>query len=169
MIKELKLFGLFYKPVYICSVIKTINSKNRTMKRTNVVKSIAAGLFMLSALTANAQEKGSLTVNIEGLRNNNGMVMIALTEKEIPTDMNYIGANMAQADSTGMKFFFKQLPATTVYIQVFHDENGNFRMDTTPEGKPAEGVGTSPAQTGRPSAVITVGENSEAKINISYF
>jgi len=143
--------------------------KNRTMKKINVVRSVTASLFMLSAIAANAQEKGSLTVSIEGLRNSNGTVMIALTEKEVPTDMNYIGANMAKADSTGTKFFFKELPATTVYIQVFHDENSNFRMDTTPEGKPAEGVGISPSQSGRPSVVITAGENTEAKITMSYF
>ena len=139
------------------------------MKKKNCLKELLAVGMAWIALSAGAQEKGSLTVHIEGLRNNEGKVMIALTDKEIPTDMSFIGADMAQADSTGMKFFFGEVPAMTVYVQVFHDENGNFQPDMTPEGKMKEGVGSLPGSSARPSVAVEPDKNNEMTIKMLYF
>lgn len=141
------------------------------MKRNHWIKGALAGLLVVASWGASAQEKGALTIHIEGLRNNNGTVMVALTEKEMPTDMNFVGADMAKADSTGMKFFFEELPAMTVYVQVFHDENRNYQLDMTPDGKMKEGVGIIPGGGGipRPSATVTAGENTETRIALYYF
>ena len=139
------------------------------MKRKKTSKMGLAAVLAVVALGVSAQEKGSLTVRIEGLRNSKGTVLIALSDKEIPTDNQFLGANMAKADSAGMAFFFEQVPAIPVYVQVFHDENGNFQLDRTPEGIPAEGVGSVPGSRALPAFTVKADQKNELTVQMSYF
>ena len=138
------------------------------MKRNYFYNGLATCLLSLSALIAPAQEKGSLTVEIEGLRNNDGRVMIALAEQAVPANMNFIATKMVPADTAGLKLYFNDLPETTIYIQVFHDENGNFKLETSPEGIPQEGVGSIKGSRERPSVNMLNGPR-EIKIHMIYF
>ena len=138
------------------------------MKRNYFCNGLATCLLSLSALIAPAQEKGSLTVELEGLRNNDGRVMIALTKEAIPADMNFIATKMVPADTTGLKLYFNDLPETTIYVQAFHDENGNFKLETSPEGIPQEGVGSIKDSRKRPSVNMVNGPQ-EIKIHMIYF
>ena len=137
------------------------------MKTIDLVKGLAICMLTWASGTAAAQEKGSLDIHIKGVRNGDGKVMVALTDQAIPTNMNFIAADMAKADTAGMTFHFNDLPASTVYIQVFHDENADFRLEMTAEGIPSEGVGVLPGSPERPSVKIDA-EHHEIKIEMRY-
>jgi uncharacterized protein (DUF2141 family) len=102
----------------------------------------------------------SLTINVEKLRNSEGIVQFALYNKDgsIP-DENYnkcykiLKANIVNGSS---KVIFKDIPIGKYAINVFHDENNNGKID---KGfiMPIEGIGFSNFKTinitNRPSFV----------------
>lgn len=89
---------------------------------------------------------GSLTVEISGFRNNDGVARACLydSEKGFPLKPEHairvvsvgIAGNRARA-------VFRDVPPGTYAVSVLHDENGNGRMDTNSLGMPKEGVGAS--------------------------
>ncbi|MBE7169791.1 MAG: DUF2141 domain-containing protein [Williamsia sp.] len=92
------------------------------------------------------QQGGKLTVEITGLHNNKGYVLLSLfSQKEgFPSHPDKAYANDRTSIKDGKAFFeFKSLPAGTYAIAVLHDENENLKMDTKFLGLPKEGYGFS--------------------------
>jgi uncharacterized protein (DUF2141 family) len=92
------------------------------------------------------EQKGNLTVIIKGLRNAQGMVLIALynSEQGFPGKSETAVARQAVTIWNGTaRAVFKDCPYGTYAVSFFHDENGNTIMDTGLFGIPTEGYGFS--------------------------
>jgi uncharacterized protein (DUF2141 family) len=80
-----------------------------------------------------------LNVEITGIRNNNGYIMMQLfdsTQKVIKEEMSAIKDNSCLIT-------FKNLNAGKYAVRYYHDENMNQKMETNLVGKPTEGYGFS--------------------------
>ena len=83
-------------------------------------------------------------VSIEGITSADGKVMTALFDKasEFPRGKLSL-ANMAPATVGAVKVVFADLPPGKYAISVYHDVNGNQRMDANMVGIPSEPYGFS--------------------------
>lgn len=123
------------------------------------------------------QSGSNLTVELTGLHNSKGMVLLSLYNQKdgFPSDP----AKAYSKDKTYIKdgkasFEYKALPAGTYAIAVLHDENENLKMDTKFMGLPKEGYGFSRDPTlyfGPPSfksASFQHGAEQLIKISMKY-
>ena len=83
--------------------------------------------------------QNNLTVNIIGLKTNEGTVMIQLFDanQKLVTEVKTKVTNRETSTQ------FKNLPTGTYAVQYYHDENNNSKMDTGMFGRPEEGYGYS--------------------------
>jgi uncharacterized protein (DUF2141 family) len=102
-----------------------------------------------STQTGYAQETGTLTVEVNGLRSKNGTVKAAVFKdgKNFPgpdwsTTVQQQQATYS-ADGTSATVVFKDLPAGKYAVSVIHDEDGNGKLNKNFVGKPTEGYGAS--------------------------
>ena len=101
------------------------------------------GLAVVST-AANAQD-GVLTIEIDGLKSDQGTVMIALfNSAESFMDVDKAFRREARPIS-GMacQWVIQDLPAGRYGVSIFHDENGNSKLDTGLFGAPKEPYGFS--------------------------
>jgi len=85
-----------------------------------------------------------LQVNIEGLRHENGFVYVALFNSEanfLNTEAMLSGKRL-KASST-IRTWFSDLQPGTYAISVYHDANGNGKLDKNLLGLPTESYGFS--------------------------
>lgn len=138
---------------------------------------LALALLAVRALPQAAPEN-TIRVEIDGLRSAKGEARCSLyaTPEGFPTrDENAAAhAHSAVVDGRGMCVFAGVAPGRYA-VAVFHDENGNGRLDTNFLGIPREGVGASNNAKGRfgpPSfgdaAFSFHGGRLELKITIRY-
>ena len=111
-------------------------------------------------------EAGELRVNVEGLRNSDGLVRLALynlPESFPVSDKAYTFSNVPIPDK-GLSVLFPDLPPGEYALAFFHDENNNNIFDKGFLGLPLEGFGFSndaPVFFSAPSfaaTAVTVGE-----------
>lgn len=98
-------------------------------------------VFVTTALLCHglASSQVTLNVNITGLRNNSGKLMIQLfDEKE-----NVLDQQIINISDLGGKITFNNLKPGNYAIRFYHDENMNRKLDTSLVGKPVEGYGFS--------------------------
>ena len=104
-----------------------------------------SALFSIIILISyNAFSQYKLEVEITGLRNNKGNVMIQLldsAENVLASQMNTIKDNKSD--------FLFDVPSGQYAIRYYHDENTNGKMETNMVGKPTEGYGFSNNVTGK--------------------
>lgn len=104
-------------------------------------------VFILSvffiSLTAKAQESVTVTVTIENVLNDNGLIMASLHSDE--TFMKGAGIiDLADEAKKGeVTLTFENVKPGTYAIMVLHDENENSRMDFEANGMPKESYGMS--------------------------
>jgi len=104
-------------------------------------------VFILSvffiSLTAKAQESVTVTVTIENVLNDNGLIMASLHSDE--TFMKGAGIiDLADEAKKGeVTLTFENVKPGTYAIMVLHDENENNRMDFEANGMPKESYGMS--------------------------
>jgi len=108
-------------------------------------------LFLLFTSFSNQADKAfSLTINVEKLRNSEGIVQFALYNKEgsIPDEdfkkcYKILKANIVNGSST---ITFHGIPSGKYAVNILHDENNNGKID---KGflLPKEGIGFSNFQT----------------------
>ncbi len=94
---------------------------------------------------AGAASPGSVTLDVAGLRSAKGLVQVCLTAdpKHFPDCKGDPAArhlSVPASQATGVRF--DDLPAGRYAISLFHDENGDGKVDTR-VGIPVEGVGFS--------------------------
>ena len=83
-----------------------------------------------------------LTIEVTGARSDQGTVSAALyASAETWLKQPLRGERVAAGARTLL--VFRDLPAGTYALAVFHDENGNGKMDTNPVGMPTEAYGFS--------------------------
>ena len=100
------------------------------------------------SLVAQTNNAGTLTVRVTGARNSTGKIWVtvfqdaqgfpddpskAVRQQSVDIDPNTMNAQVT----------FKDLPQGTFAVSVFHDENGNGKMDKNFVGMPKEGYGAS--------------------------
>jgi uncharacterized protein (DUF2141 family) len=87
-----------------------------------------------------------LYVNVEGVRNSQGLIAVTLYEDDSDRFLAkrgslYVGRTRAKAPTTSTCIY---LPKTGVYaLAVYHDEDGDRGIDRSAIGIPTEGVGFS--------------------------
>jgi uncharacterized protein (DUF2141 family) len=124
--------------------------------------------------------KGSLTVEITGLRNGKGQVWILVFDQHQPKAFpgkrdKALGTAAVPIVGGKARVVFEDLPHGAYAVSVVHDENLNYKVDTNFIGIPKEGVGLSrrPKRLGMPSfdeaKVMLDSERLELEIPIFYF
>lgn len=132
------------------------------MQATFQVDPISVMLAMLlflftTPLPAQSPNSAALTVRIVSARNANGVVRIALFQSAegFPGDASKaLRTQPAKIDpqTLSVQAVFSGIPQGTYAVMVFHDENGNGKLDKNLVGIPKEGYGASnnPAKKMRP-------------------
>jgi uncharacterized protein (DUF2141 family) len=112
-------------------------------------------LILLLAFSASSRA-ADLTVVVDGLRSEAGIVRVALFDSGggFPMDTSRAVAlqrlDLAVLPATHSKaIVFKNLPAKTYAVSVFHDEDADGKLKTNWLGMPREGVGASRNAKGR--------------------
>lgn len=90
--------------------------------------------------SANAQNNFDLTVQIDGLKNNNGVVQLGLYNKasEFPKVGETYKMARVKTVGTSKVYTFKNLPKGKYAVAIYHDENANKLCDTNFLGIPKE-------------------------------
>jgi uncharacterized protein (DUF2141 family) len=108
-----------------------------------------AAACLMTALTvtsAYAQDANSLTVAIDGVRSNNGNLMLGLKRLDPATGkLVDVGGQRVAATKGAMTVTFAGLAPGSYAVQMFHDENGDGIMSTNMFGIPTEGFAFSNA------------------------
>ena len=110
------------------------------MKNTVLILTIIfSGIF-----STNAQENETfdLTIEVNGIKNNQGKIFIAIYDSE-ETFLNKASGIIAEIKDKKSTGIFKGLKKGTYAVSFFHDENNNQKMDTKIFGIPKEPYGFS--------------------------
>ena len=147
------------------------------------MKNLLIGLVLIIGKSIMAQEKvssnhlGTLTIEIKKFRNNSGKVMVTLFNNAdaFPKASNKaIRSAAASIVDQKAEISFENIPPGEYAVSVFHDENGNQKMDSNFLGIPKEGVGASNDARGHfgppkyQDAKFNFTGNQTIKINIVY-
>jgi len=100
---------------------------------------IAMGLFMATA------HAGDLSVTISDIREAKGSLLIAVVNSDAAwnNEAKPVAVQKVPAAQGEVKLQFKDLAPGAYAVQVFHDENGNNKLDSNFLGIPTEGYGFS--------------------------
>ena len=124
-------------------------------------------------------EPGSIIVEVVGLRNEEGQVLIALFRSSdgFPDDRDKAQASAAvRIHDRTARHEFEDVPPGDFAIGVLHDENENFEMDTNIFGIPQEGYGASrnpaprlgPPRYRESRLILPAGERVLVRIQVVY-
>lgn len=96
-------------------------------------------LVWMVCSSAYALAQINLTIEIAGIKNNTGNIMLQLL------DVNHkvISQQLTPANEKKCTFIIKDLKPARYAVQYFHDENLNMEMEKNSLGKPLEGYGFS--------------------------
>lgn len=106
------------------------------------MKAITAVLSGL-ALFAGAAHAADVTVSLEGVSSQQGRLMVALYASEDAYKKKEALSGRALPANGPRELVFKDLAAGRYAIAVFHDENGNGKLDRDANGLPLEPYGFS--------------------------
>lgn len=99
---------------------------------------ILCALFCASLLTPQFARAAELTIDIKGIANDKGTVLVALYDK---TDMwmkKAVKFATVAAKPGSVSVVIKDLPEGEYGASIFHDENGNGKLDANVIGIPTE-------------------------------
>ena len=146
------------------------------MKTTLAIKIAVSAAICLATLSAAPAFAADLTVNLQGLRAQTGLVKVALVDSQQAWDGKAAPVQATGAPPQGevAQFTFKDLKPGRYAVMITHDENGNGKMDMML--MPKEGFGFSrnpkirfgPPKFADAAFVLAAGENRLA-IKLSYF
>ncbi|MGC6431373.1 MAG: DUF2141 domain-containing protein [Jejuia sp.] len=102
-------------------------------------------LFILSTSYTIAQEvqSNSITVTVTNLQNNDGNVFLAIYNSEDKFLNKSYKAFRAKIYDNGCVVEFKNVPNGEYAVSIYHDANGNKKLDTGMFGIPKEDYGCS--------------------------
>jgi uncharacterized protein (DUF2141 family) len=105
-----------------------------------------AGAMDKTEQSAATQEKSNLTVHIVGIRNNSGVIRIAMYnsrqayEDNDPTGTAAFKRHILPIQNGAAVWRLDGIPYGVYGIKLFHDENNSGKLKRTFIGRPAEGV-----------------------------
>ena len=122
------------------------------------------------------EETVTITVTIDGLRNTNGSVGVALFDEDsdFPDDEPFKTESVSLNSAGGVEVIFEGVPAGDYAVAVMHDENDNGDIDFNEYGMPLEGFGFSNdamGDQGPPDfdeAAFTADEDTDISVTIMY-
>lgn len=102
-------------------------------------------LFVLSHSVALAQEQNtqSITVKIDNLDSDKGLVYVSLFDSEETFLNNGIRSIKTEIKNNSCFVVFENVPVGTYAISLYHDENSNQKLDSNFLGIPKEDYGCS--------------------------
>lgn len=140
---------------------------SRTYKAITTAIVSGLGLATLAAMPANAAD---LSLNVEGINQQEGRLMIALFQGEDGFDaFKPAQANAVDVSGSTMTVSFPDLEPGEYAIRMFQDVNGDYQLNLGEHGIPSEPWGFSrdaepehgPASWTASSFTIADGENSQ--------
>jgi uncharacterized protein (DUF2141 family) len=144
------------------------------------------GIVLLSVIgnlaflpSAEGSANSNLGVTVKGLKNQKGQVCFSLfsSSRGFPSNnKRAVKAQCVKLGDSNVKLNIPSLKAGTYAIAMFHDSNGDGKLNTNSLGIPKEGFGfsrnprivTGPPKFGD-SAVFVVGSSTDISINLNYF
>jgi uncharacterized protein (DUF2141 family) len=108
-------------------------------------KLIVSTLLLTSAF---AFSQVTIQVEVDGLKNNRGNVMIGIYNSENTFLKKTFKGNTAVIKHNKAAATFSNIPAGEYAVSVFHDENGNRKLDLNFMGIPTEKYAASNGATG---------------------
>jgi uncharacterized protein (DUF2141 family) len=116
------------------------------MKMAIAIALVVSSIIGASAIGARVGDVNSIKVLVVGLHNNDGEVDCALfaSADGFPGDSSKAGKTANSKIENGQAVcMFTGIPPGQYAVSVFHDENGNGKLDRNFMGMPKEGVGAS--------------------------
>ncbi len=103
-------------------------------------------IFLLAPFFANAQH--TLTIAAEGLKSSDGLIAVGVynSTNSFLKDGKTCAGIFELAKEGTTKIIIPDLPNGTYAVSIFHDENGNKKLDTNFMGIPKEPVAFSKAK-----------------------
>lgn len=98
---------------------------------------LAPCLALVLAAAASAHA-GDLNITVEGVKGNQGQIMVALYDSADGFLKRTVKAGAAPAANGRTKVTIKDVPAGDYGFALFHDANGNGKMDKNMMGIPSE-------------------------------
>lgn len=95
-----------------------------------------ATLAALGLSTPCVAQTTDLTITVKGIKGNKGNLMIGVGDLQNPSSMK---GDMIKITSETATTQIKGVPQGEGTIYVYHDENGNYRLDKNEQGVPKEG------------------------------
>ena len=123
------------------------------MRRTAIA--LLFSLFLLFPLHAGAEERGAVSVRVSGLEGEEGRLVALLfdAKKGFPVKADRALQRLS-VPASGHTARFAPVPYGTYAVSVFHDEDGDGKLDANFLGMPKEGVGTSNVGSAQPRTRI---------------
>jgi uncharacterized protein (DUF2141 family) len=134
------------------------------------MKSISISILLLFSFLNGVQAQLKLEVEIKGIRNDNGSIMLELIDE----NEKVVRQEMSPVKEKTSSFLINDLTPGKYAVRYFHDENGNQKIDTSSIGRPVEGYGFSnnvPAKFGPPPFskwLFEVKEDKKVTLSIIY-
>lgn len=100
------------------------------------------GFLGLAATAPAAAAQATLTVQVTGVESSTGSVVVGICPKSFD-ESTCTGGQTLPAKAGAMRFTFRNVAAGSYAIAVYHDVNGNGRLDKQLIGIPAEPYGFS--------------------------
>lgn len=144
------------------------------------LKSLLLATFATLAFACNAeaQFKGNLVVDVNGLKNKNGLLCIKVFNgsQGFPNSNDRaIKRDCVKITGQPMRFVYKGLTAGNYAVAVFHDSNGDRNLNRNGAGMPTEGYGFSKNPVVKTSApkygeavFLLAGANTRTVIQMKY-
>lgn len=107
------------------------------------MKTLLILIISLLSFTVKAQNTSIIVVNISGFESNEGKVYVALYDSADTFLAKHVEGQVGELSDLKSTVTFEGVENGTYAISVFHDENGNGKLDTGMFGIPSEPVGTS--------------------------
>jgi uncharacterized protein (DUF2141 family) len=101
------------------------------------------------ALAAPLAHAADLVIHVDNVKSASGQVMVALYDNAAAFLKHPVRAAQAQADKAGTTLVFHDVAPGDYGFAVFHDANGNGRMDKNLMGIPTEPIAFSNNAQGR--------------------
>ncbi|WP_017651709.1 DUF2141 domain-containing protein [Fortiea contorta] len=159
---------------------------NSKIAKDLVVKGLGVNVLLLTILgnllwssSAKAGFSGTLTIEVEGVKNKEGQVCASIFAKSqgFPNQRDRgLQRRCTKITDIPVKIIFENLPAGTYAVAVMHDQNKDMLLNRNSLGMPIEGFGFSrnPEVTNKPpkfqeAAIFLAGANTKISIQLKYF
>jgi len=137
------------------------------------MKTLIILITSILSFTVSAQSTSTIVVNISRVTRSEGKVNVALYDSADTFLTKHVEGQVGELSDLKSTVTFEGIENGTYAISVFHDENGNEKLDTGMFGIPSEPVGTSNNATGffgppefEDAKFEAAGEKIELNINL---